>query len=115
MIMAERIMTPSLLDCQQSARPLIVTITTQVAIIGAGPAGALLSHILDRAGIDSVVVERSTQTSHAKRLARRAAAKQVWRLNLSRRNALWQRSHVAKVWHVWVVVRKHRRRERLYL
>jgi p-hydroxybenzoate 3-monooxygenase len=34
---------------------------TQVAIIGGGPAGMLLSHILDRNGIDSVVVERQTR------------------------------------------------------
>ena len=33
-------------------------IRTQVAIIGAGPAGALLAHLLHRAGIDSVVLER---------------------------------------------------------
>jgi p-hydroxybenzoate 3-monooxygenase len=30
---------------------------TQVGIIGAGPAGLMLSHLLDRAGIDSVVLE----------------------------------------------------------
>ena len=30
---------------------------TQVAIIGAGPAGLLLSHILHLQGVDSVVVE----------------------------------------------------------
>ena len=34
---------------------------TQVAIIGAGPAGTLLSHLLDRAGIDSVVLERQSR------------------------------------------------------
>ncbi len=34
---------------------------TQVAIIGAGPAGTLLSLILKRRGIESVVVERQTQ------------------------------------------------------
>src|SRR5262245_322916 len=34
---------------------------TQVAIIGGGPAGLLLSHILDRNGIDSVVLERQTR------------------------------------------------------
>ena len=34
---------------------------TQVAIIGAGPAGLLLSHILDRNGIDSIVLERQTR------------------------------------------------------
>ena len=31
---------------------------TQVAIIGAGPAGLLLGHLLHRAGIDNVIVER---------------------------------------------------------
>ena len=31
---------------------------TQVAIVGAGPAGLLLSHLLRQAGIDSVVLER---------------------------------------------------------
>ncbi len=34
---------------------------TQVAIVGAGPAGLLLSHILQVNGIDSVVLERQTQ------------------------------------------------------
>lgn len=34
---------------------------TQVAIIGAGPAGTLLSHLLANAGIDSIVVERQAR------------------------------------------------------
>ena len=34
---------------------------TQVAIIGAGPAGLLLGHLLRQAGIEAVVVERQTQ------------------------------------------------------
>jgi p-hydroxybenzoate 3-monooxygenase len=34
---------------------------TQVAIIGAGPAGMLLSHLLARSGVDSVVVERQSR------------------------------------------------------
>ena len=34
---------------------------TQVAIIGGGPAGMLLSHILDRNGIDSIVIERQSR------------------------------------------------------
>ena len=37
------------------ANPRILT--TQVAIVGGGPAGQLLSHLLRRSGIDSVVVE----------------------------------------------------------
>ncbi len=32
-----------------------------MAIIGAGPAGALLSHLLNRAGVDNVVLERQTR------------------------------------------------------
>lgn len=34
---------------------------TQVAIIGAGPAGALLSHLLADAGIESIVIERQSR------------------------------------------------------
>lgn len=34
---------------------------TRVAIIGAGPAGLLLSHLLDRCGIESVVVDSRTR------------------------------------------------------
>ncbi len=34
---------------------------TQVAIIGAGPAGLQLSHLLDRDGIESVVLETRTR------------------------------------------------------
>lgn len=34
---------------------------TQVAIVGGGPSGLLLSHILDAEGIDSVVLERQTR------------------------------------------------------
>jgi p-hydroxybenzoate 3-monooxygenase len=37
------------------------TTRTQVAIIGGGPAGLLLSHLLDRAGIDSIVLERQSR------------------------------------------------------
>ena len=38
-----------------------MTIHTSVAIVGAGPAGSLLSHILDRAGVETVVLERSSE------------------------------------------------------
>lgn len=33
-------------------------VRTQVAIIGAGPAGLLLGQLLSRAGIDNVILER---------------------------------------------------------
>ena len=34
---------------------------TRVVVVGAGPAGMLLSHLLDAAGIDNVVLERQSQ------------------------------------------------------
>ena len=34
---------------------------TQVAIVGAGPAGMFLAHLLARAGIEAVVLERRAQ------------------------------------------------------
>ncbi|SDG58137.1 4-hydroxybenzoate 3-monooxygenase [Microbacterium pygmaeum] len=37
------------------------TVRTQVAIIGAGPAGLLLSHLLAKAGIESVVIDSRTR------------------------------------------------------
>jgi p-hydroxybenzoate 3-monooxygenase len=40
---------------------VVQTTRTQVAIIGGGPAGLLLSHILDRNGIDSIVLERQSR------------------------------------------------------
>jgi p-hydroxybenzoate 3-monooxygenase len=41
---------------------------TEVAIIGAGPAGLLLSHLLARAGVESVVVETRSQEYVASRI-----------------------------------------------
>src|SRR6185369_9343945 len=38
-----------------------MVIRTRVAIVGAGPAGLLLSHLLAIAGIDSVVVDQRTR------------------------------------------------------
>src|SRR5262245_2125966 len=37
------------------------TLRTQVGIVGAGPSGLLLSHLLSLRGIDSVVVERRSR------------------------------------------------------
>ena len=41
---------------------------TQVAIIGAGPAGLMLAHILHRHGIDSIVIERRDRAYVERRL-----------------------------------------------
>ncbi|WP_150954760.1 4-hydroxybenzoate 3-monooxygenase [Microbacterium testaceum] len=40
---------------------MTTTTRTRVAIVGAGPAGLLLSHLLDRAGIESVVIDQRSR------------------------------------------------------
>jgi p-hydroxybenzoate 3-monooxygenase len=44
------------------------TLRTQVAVVGAGPAGMLLAHLLDAAGVESVVVERRSEEYVAARI-----------------------------------------------
>lgn len=43
-------------------------IRTQIAIIGGGPAGLLLSHVLHRDGIDSIVLERQSRSHVLQRI-----------------------------------------------
>ena len=40
---------------------LMRTLRTQVGIVGAGPAGLMLGHLLHRAGIDSIILENRSQ------------------------------------------------------
>lgn len=42
--------------------PLRTELRTQVAIVGAGPAGLMLSHLLHRAGIATIVIESRSRT-----------------------------------------------------
>jgi hypothetical protein len=51
---------PSQLSVQNSCIPL--RHRTQVAIVGAGPAGLVLGALLTRAGIDSVILERQSRS-----------------------------------------------------
>jgi p-hydroxybenzoate 3-monooxygenase len=48
--------------------PLRSPVRTQVVIVGAGPAGLLLSHLLDRSGVESVLVERQSPSYVAGRI-----------------------------------------------
>ena len=41
---------------------------TQVGIVGAGPAGLVLAHLLHRLGIDSVVLENQTREHIERRI-----------------------------------------------
>jgi p-hydroxybenzoate 3-monooxygenase len=50
-------------------------VRTQVAIVGAGPAGLVLAHLLHRHGIDSVVLERQTR-EHVERRVRAGVLEQ---------------------------------------
>ena len=47
---------------------------TKIAIIGGGPAGLLLSHLLHRAGVDSVVLEHRSKAQVLARIQRYSAA-----------------------------------------
>jgi p-hydroxybenzoate 3-monooxygenase len=62
---------------------------TQVAIIGGGPAGMLLSHILDRNGIDTVVLERQRRAHVLQRI--RAGVLENGSVNLLREVGLGER------------------------
>ena len=52
----------------------------QVAIIGAGPAGLLLGHLLQRAGIEAAIVDIRSCGSEAAGMARRLKAAAAPRL-----------------------------------
>ena len=62
---------------------------TQVAIIGGGPAGLLLSHMLHRAGVDSVVLEHRNKAQVLARI--RAGVLEQGTINLLRAQGLGER------------------------
>ncbi|HEY7861048.1 MAG TPA: FAD-dependent monooxygenase, partial [Gemmatimonadaceae bacterium] len=62
---------------------------TQVGIVGAGPAGLMLSHLLARAGIDSVVLERRSRDYVEKRV--RAGVLEQGTVNLMRDTGVGER------------------------
>ena len=62
---------------------------TQVAIVGGGPAGLLLAHILGRAGIDSVVLERASRAHVLSRI--RAGVLEAGTVRLLREHGLGAR------------------------
>ena len=62
---------------------------TQVGIIGAGPAGLMLSHLLARVGIDSVVLERRSREYVEKRV--RAGVLEQGTVNLMRETGVGAR------------------------
>jgi p-hydroxybenzoate 3-monooxygenase len=67
----------------------MTTKRTQVAIIGGGPAGLLLSHILHREGIDSIVLERHSRAHVLERI--RAGVLEAGTIELLRAVGLGER------------------------
>jgi p-hydroxybenzoate 3-monooxygenase len=64
-------------------------IRTQIGIIGAGPAGLLLSHLLARAGIDSVIIESRTRAEIEGTI--RAGVLEQWTVDLLNKMGLGDR------------------------
>jgi p-hydroxybenzoate 3-monooxygenase len=67
----------------------MTTRRTQVAVIGGGPAGLLLSHILHREGIDSIVLERHSRAHVLERI--RAGVLEAGTIELLRAVGLGER------------------------
>ena len=57
-----------------------MTVRTQVGIVGAGPAGLMLSHLLARAGVDSVIIESRSRSYIEGRI--RAGVIESWAADL---------------------------------
>jgi p-hydroxybenzoate 3-monooxygenase len=81
----------AILTANDFANPTTTTVTTrtQVAIIGGGPAGLLLSHMLDLDGIDSVVLERQSRAHVLRRI--RAGVLEAGTIDLLRAVGLGER------------------------
>jgi p-hydroxybenzoate 3-monooxygenase len=76
---------------------------TQVAIVGAGPAGLVLSHLLDRSGIDSVVLELRSREYVEKRV--RAGVLEQGTVDLLRELGLAERLDREGLIHRGIVLR----------
>lgn len=70
---------------------------TQVAIIGGGPAGLLLSQILQRSGVDNVVVERRSRAHVLRRI--RAGVLEMGSVNVLRDAGVGERMEREGHWH----------------
>lgn len=70
---------------------------TQVAIIGAGPAGLMLGHLLRASGVDCVVIERQTPDYVLSRI--RAGVLETGTVSIMERLGLDTRLQSAGLWH----------------
>ena len=86
---------------------------TQVAIVGAGPAGLLLSHLLHRAGVDSVVLEDRDRTYVEHRV--RAGVLEQGTVDLLNETGLGERMTAEGLVHHGIRIRFDRQEHRIAL
>jgi len=84
---------------------------TQIGIIGAGPAGLLLSHLLARAGIESIVLENRSREYVENRL--RAGVLEQGTVNLLTEVGLGERLHVEGMAHHGIEIRFNKKSHRI--
>jgi len=77
--------------------------STQVGIVGAGPAGLLLSHLLHRAGIDSVIVEVRERAYVEQRI--RAGVLEQGTVDILEETGLGERMHRQGLLHHGIFLR----------
>src|SRR5690242_19137848 len=86
-------------------------IRTQVGIVGAGPAGLLLSHLLHLEGIESVVIETQTRTHTEERV--RAGVLEQGTVDLLHASGLGERLRREGLMHRGIELRFNRTGHRI--
>ncbi len=86
-------------------------IRTQIGIVGAGPAGLLLSHLLARAGIDCVIIESRTRDEIEGTI--RAGVLEQWTVDLMNRMGLGERMMREGHFHRGITLQFDRQRHHL--
>ena len=87
------------------------TMRTQVGIVGAGPAGLVLAHLLHLEGIDSVVLEMHTREYNQERV--RAGVLEQNTVDLLSQTGVGARMHREGLVHEGIELRFQRRRHRI--
>jgi len=84
---------------------------TQVAIIGAGPAGLMLGHLLHNAGIDTIIVENKSRQYIEERV--RAGVLEQGTVNAMVDSGVGDRLLKEGLEHDYIDIRFNKRRHRL--